>query len=111
MPKNETHLNCYKYGWPENLPRFLIPFYAMTGGSKSHRIKEGYWKEYSPRHNLIYEGEFKHNKKVGEFKYYDINGKLESIKKYSNAYWVWITVTIVLFSTIIFIWKKRKNAQ
>lgn len=81
-PKNENHLNCFRYGWPDNLPSLLIPFYAMTGGSKSKKIKEGYWKEYSPRHTILYEGTFKNNKKIGLFKYYDINGKLKSSVKY-----------------------------
>ena len=107
-PKNETHLNRYKYGWPDNVPSLLIPFYAMTGGSKSQKIKEGYWKEYSPRHKLIYEGTFKNNEKIGVFKYYDLNGKLTSTKEYSTSYWIWIVITALVFATIFLIRRKSK---
>ena len=111
QPKNETHLNCYEYGWPDNLPSLFIPFYAMTGGSKSQKIKEGYWKEYSSRHKIIYEGTFKNNKKVGVFKYYDRNGNLLSTKTYSRSYWKWILLGSLLFAlpVLVLILKKKKN--
>jgi hypothetical protein len=108
-PKNETHLNTYRYGWPDNIPSILVPFYAMTGGSKSQQIKEGYWKEYSPKHLIKYEGEFENNKKIGIFKYYDLNGKLIEIKKYSRTYWNWIIASLLIFSVIYIIRRRKKN--
>lgn len=107
--KNDTHLNCYTYGWPANLPRIFIPFYAMTGGSKSEKIKEGYWKEYSPRHKIRYEGSYSANEKIGVFKYYDLNGTLLSTKKYSTSYWNWITISLLLLILLFLIRKKRKR--
>ena len=86
-PKNESHLNAYSMGWPKNIPWILIPLYASTGGGKSEVIRQGYWKEYSPRHVLIYEGAYKNGKKTGKFIYYDENGKIARVEKFHTNFW------------------------
>lgn len=40
--------------------------------------KQGYWKKYDDQGHLLYEGQFKNDVPVGEFKYYHTNGKLKS---------------------------------
>ncbi len=40
--------------------------------------KQGYWKKYNDKKELLYEGQFKNDVPVGEFKYYYSNGKLKS---------------------------------
>jgi hypothetical protein len=63
-PISESHLNCYKLVWPNQLSLLEIPFYALTGGAKSEIERIGYWKEYSPDHKLIYEGNYKKGKRT-----------------------------------------------
>lgn len=40
--------------------------------------KQGYWKKYNDKKELLYEGHFKNDVPIGEFKYYHSNGKLKS---------------------------------
>lgn len=40
--------------------------------------KQGFWKKYNDKGVLLYEGNFKSDVPVGEFKYYHTNGKLKS---------------------------------
>lgn len=91
-PKDVTHSNCFDMGWPDKIPTLMRPFYALTGGQKSERIKQGYWKEYGSNHKLIYEGKFKDNKEVGLFKYYDIEGNLERTQTFSESKLNWIYI-------------------
>lgn len=117
-PKDLTHRNCFDMGWPDKIPTLMRPFYALTGGQKSERIKQGYWKEYGPNHKLIYEGKFKDNKEVGLFKYYNIEGKLEKTKTFTEAKvkskvnWTYIFLFgLLVFSVTVIIKKlKTKNA-
>jgi len=46
--------------------------------------KQGYWKKYV-NDTLKYEGVFKDDKPLGEFKYYYGNGKLKATSVYSNS--------------------------
>lgn len=115
IPKGEQHRNCFDLGWPDKVPTVLRPFYALTGGQKSERIKQGYWKEYSPSHKLIYEGEFKDSKEVGLFKYYDSDGQLERTEKFSesrfNLTYLIIFGLVTSLLIIITILKRKKNAR
>ena len=111
VPKSETHLNCYTMAWPSSVPGIMVPFYAMTGGQKEDQVKQGFWKEYWPSHQIKYTGEYDDGKEVGEFNYFDINGNLtktENFKKSeSNFLWyIFGAIGIVGFIMII----KRKNA-
>jgi len=112
--KEENHLNCYEMGWPKKLTWIEIPFYALTGGGKSEKIKQRYWKEYSSAHKLVYEGAFKDNKEIGLFKYYDQEGNLVRTENFSELKFNWTYLIIVGFSIIvltILIKKRRmKNA-
>jgi hypothetical protein len=109
-PKNEMHLNCYEVGWPKSVFWLFIPIYAMTGGNKSEQIKQGYWKEFSPKHLMISEGEYKNGKKVGTFKYYDKYGRLKRTEKYNSFSWTWIIVSIIIVLFSFLILKNKKNA-
>lgn len=40
--------------------------------------KQGFWKKYDSKGALLYEGSFKNDVPIGEFKYYHGNGKLKS---------------------------------
>lgn len=40
--------------------------------------KEGVWKKYDDKGNLVYVGQFKNDVPVGEFTYYHTNGKIKS---------------------------------
>lgn len=40
--------------------------------------KQGTWKKYNDKKELLYEGTFKNDVPIGEFKYYHSNGKLKS---------------------------------
>lgn len=46
--------------------------------------KQGYWKKFNQNH-LVYEGHFKNNIPIGEFKYYHQNGNLKSISVFING--------------------------
>ena len=81
-PKNVKHLNCYEMGWPNNIPTIFIPFYAMTGGGKSEKIKQGYWIDYAPNHKISWEGSYKDNQRIGVFKFYDSNGNFINTETY-----------------------------
>jgi hypothetical protein len=109
-PKNETHLNCFEMGWPDEVSIFERPFYAMLGGNKSKRIKQGLWKEYGSNHKLIYEGEFKDNKKVGLFKYYNKDGKLRRTLNFSESKfnWIYLLVLGLIIGVLTVMIKKRK---
>ncbi len=113
-PKDVTHRNCFDMGWPDKVPTLMLPFYALTGGQRSERIKQGYWKEYGSNHKLIYEGKFKDNKEVGLFKYYDTEGKLErtqtfSKSKYNWTYYALFSFVLSFFAVIVIIKKQRKK--
>ncbi len=109
-PKDVTHSNCFDMGWPDKVPTLMRPFYALTGGQKSERIKQGYWKEYGSNHKLIYEGEFKDNKEIGLFKYYDRNGNLERTETFSESKvnWTYLLLIGLIVSILTIIIKKRK---
>lgn len=109
-PKDETHSNCFEMGWPDKIPTLMRPFYALTGGQKSERIKQGYWKEYGSNHKLIYEGKFKDNKEVGLFKYYNIEGNLERTETFSESKvnWTYLLLIVLLASISTLIIRKRK---
>jgi hypothetical protein len=76
-PKSETHRNCFirkhKGG---------IYYISWSDVSNYKSVKNGYWKEYYPNHIIKEEGNYKKGKKIGEFKYYDKNGKLIKTKKH-----------------------------
>jgi hypothetical protein len=107
-PKDVTHSNCFDLGWSDKVPTLMRPFYALTGGQKSERIKQGYWKEYGPNHKLIYEGKFKDNKEVGLFKYYDIEGNLERTETFSESKLNWIHIFALGLGAIILLVTIRK---
>ena len=46
--------------------------------------KQGYWKKYN-KDTLKYEGQFKNNNPIGEFKYYYYNGKVKALTTYSDS--------------------------
>jgi hypothetical protein len=113
-PINELHENCFDMEWPDEVFGLLRPFYALTGGQKSNRIKQGYWKEYGSNHKLIYEGEFDNNKEKGLFKYYDKGENIESTVMYSKYTFSWTYFTLVgLIAAIVMIvvYKRSKNKQ
>lgn len=47
-------------------------------------FKQGKWSKNHKNGNLRYEGEFSNNKEIGEFKFYDKNGKLVSTRTYKT---------------------------
>lgn len=112
-PKSEKHLNTYEMGRPKNIPLVFLPIYFMSGGGKSEKIKQGYWKEYAPNHQIKLEGEYKNNKKIGVFKYYDKTGKLERTE--NHLYFPSIPIEIYFLFGLIIIWlilktyKKKKT--
>jgi len=110
-PKDNEHLNCCEMGWPNNISWFFIPFYALTGGRKSEQIKQGYWQVYSPRHLISYEGEFKDGRENGVFKYYDINGELESTKNHTSFFWMWVYILAIGLVIILIIWKLKNRKR
>lgn len=67
----------------------LLPvlMYAQPAGktnfTDSLGRKQGYWKKYS-KDTLKYEGQFKDNIPVGEFKYYFADGKVKALTSYSE---------------------------
>jgi len=109
-PKDETHINCFDMGWPDKVPTLMRPFYALTGGQKSERIKQGYWKEYAPNHKLIYEGKFKDDQEIGLFKYYDSEGNLDRTETFSESKFDWTYLLLIGIAVTILtvIMKKRK---
>lgn len=109
-PKDVTHSNCFDMGWPDKVPTLMRPFYALTGGQKSERIKQGYWKEYAPNHKLIYEGKFKDNQEIGLFKYYDKEGNLERTETFSESKvnWTYLLLIGLIASILTLIIKNRK---
>jgi len=46
--------------------------------------KQGPWEKKDAKGNLLYNGTFKDNKPVGEFKYYDSTGKVKAITEFSE---------------------------
>jgi antitoxin component YwqK of YwqJK toxin-antitoxin module len=46
--------------------------------------KQGFWKKYNDEGLLKYEGNFKDNVPVGEFKYYYPTGKIKAISRFSD---------------------------
>lgn len=112
-PKNETHKNCFDMGWPDNVFVLLRPFYALTGGQKSKRIKQGYWKEYGSNHKLIYEGKFEDNREIGLFKYYDKEGNLKKTVTFSKSIfnWTYLILVGIVVSIVMFVikMKRKKN--
>jgi len=80
-PKIETHRNCYVSKHKGGL------YYINIGGESSYKsVKNGYWKEYYPNHNIKKEGNYKKGKKIGEFKYYDENGNLIRTRKHRRFF-------------------------
>lgn len=111
-PKTERHLNYTKLEWP--VFWFFIPFYALTGGTKSGKTKDDYWKEYWPNHKIANEGEYDNGYKVGLFKYYDKNGKLTQTSYYfytKKRLWILIFGIGLLFYIIILIRKKKNRSN
>lgn len=109
-PKDVTHTNYFDMGFSDKIPFLMRPLYALTGGQKSERIKQGYWKEYGPNHKLVYEGVFKDNMEIGLFKYYDKDGNLERTKEFSELKinWIYFFVIGLILSILIVMLKKRK---
>jgi antitoxin component YwqK of YwqJK toxin-antitoxin module len=66
---------------------FPVLIFAQPAGktnfTDSLGRKQGYWKKYS-KDTLKYEGQFKDNNPVGEFKYYFYNGKVKALTTYSD---------------------------
>jgi len=62
---------------------------GQTDGAKnqldSKNRKQGYWCKYYPNGKKAYEGWFKDDKPVGEFKRYHQNGELKVIMVYSES--------------------------
>ena len=56
---------------------------AKTNFTDSLGRKQGYWKKYS-KDTLKYEGQFKDDIPVGEFKYYFFDGKVKAHTTYSD---------------------------
>ncbi|MEI6851381.1 MAG: toxin-antitoxin system YwqK family antitoxin [Bacteroidota bacterium] len=56
---------------------------GKTNVTDSLGRKQGYWKKYS-KDTLKYEGQFKDDIPVGEFKYYFFNGKVKAQTTYSD---------------------------
>jgi hypothetical protein len=112
-PKNVKHLNCYEMGWPNNIPTIFIPFYAMTGGGKSEKIKQGYWIDYAPNHKISWEGSYKDNQRIGAFKYYDSNGNFINTETYkpfpSLAPYIYAIFGIIILWLIIKKIRVKKN--
>jgi len=50
----------------------------------SNGKKQGTWSKKYPNGNVRYTGEFENDKEVGEFKFFDKNGKLVSTRTYST---------------------------
>lgn len=113
-PNSEKHKNCFDMGYSDKIPTLMRPLYALTGGQKSERVKQGYWKEYGSNHKLIYEGAFKDNKEFGLFKYYDKDGKLERTATFSESksYWTYLLIIglVASLTTLIIRRRKIKNA-
>jgi len=58
-------------------------YFAQTTDSKGR--KQGYWKKKDDKNKLIYEGEFKDDKPVGQFKYYYPNDSVRAIMYFKDG--------------------------
>ena len=57
---------------------------SKTNFTDSLGRKQGYWKKYN-KDTLKYEGQFKNNNPIGEFKYYYYNGTVKAKTTYSDS--------------------------
>lgn len=65
----------------------FIPFlsYAQVNQTDNNGLRQGLWKKQQPNGRIIYEGNFKDGKPVGEWKRYHQNGQLKAQIKYSEV--------------------------
>lgn len=68
---------------------FLITIFISTIGFAQNQIddqgrKQGKWSKRHKNGKVRYEGEFSNDKEIGEFKFYDNNGNLVSIRTYET---------------------------
>jgi antitoxin component YwqK of YwqJK toxin-antitoxin module len=65
---------------------FLLELSAqeLINQTDDQGLKQGLWKKKAPNGTLIYAGEFKDNKPIGEFKRYFENGSVKSLMVFSE---------------------------
>ncbi|MRM83149.1 hypothetical protein [Riemerella anatipestifer] len=61
-----------------------IVFYSVENYTAIFKKGCGYWKDFYNEGHLKEEGEVKNNYKVGQWKYYNKNGEIDSLKVYSE---------------------------
>ncbi len=60
--------------------------FTLSPFARPKQVHIGYWKRYYPNHKLKEEGEYNtKGKKVGDWKYYDMDGKLIKTKAYNKT--------------------------
>lgn len=62
--------------------------------------KQGYWIKKYPDGQILYEGSFRNNKPVGEFKRYYEDGSLKSVLMYSDKKMKHLRKYIILTDTL-----------
>ncbi len=64
----------------------LIPFFAFSqiNQTDSNGFRQGLWKKQQPNGQLLYEGNFKDGKPVGEWKRYHPGGQVKAIINYQQ---------------------------
>lgn len=106
-PKTENHKNCLVKKHKGGLS------YISWGGEPTYEyVKNGFWKEFYPNHNIKEQGNYIKGVKVGTFEYFDQNGVLTKTKNHFTGYfdlhkWKIILGLIVILGVILVIRKKK----